>query len=322
MKRNTAMIITLVASIAINSVADVTNISELPIAKFTVKVVSEDLTPVGNANVSFGFGHSSAQGVTDANGLFTGEGHCEMSGIGSTINKQGYYLGFAATPIFRTFDKTLNQWMPWNETNTVILRRIGNPVALYAKKVQTDIPILDQPCGYDLEKGDWVAPFGNGVKSDFIFTVHKEYKNRFNFNAEAKLTFSEPGAGLLAMASPPIATNSIFRWDRSAPESGYVASCDLYITNISQKITANFNSYRRDVGYFFRVRTLRHEGQIVSAHYGKIVGDISLDPRNSKTCTVIFTYYFNPIPNDQNLEWDTKKNLFINLSFMQSPRDP
>ena len=36
----------------------------------------------------------------------------------------------------------------------------------------------------------------------------------------------------------------------------------------------------------------------------------------------VFTYYFNPIPNDRNLEWDTKRNLFSGLTDMETPREP
>jgi hypothetical protein len=75
-------------------------------------------------------------------------------------------------------------------------------------------------------------------------------------------------------------------------------------------------------GYFFRVRTVEQDGKIVSARYGKIRGGIEVDPRWSSTCSVTLTYYFNPTPNDRNLEWDMKKNLFGGLTDMETPREP
>jgi len=36
----------------------------------------------------------------------------------------------------------------------------------------------------------------------------------------------------------------------------------------------------------------------------------------------LYVYYFNATPNDRNLEWDTKKNLFGNLPPLQTPREP
>ncbi len=37
---------------------------------------------------------------------------------------------------------------------------------------------------------------------------------------------------------------------------------------------------------------------------------------------LFFTYYFNPTPNDQNLEWDTKRDLFGNLGWEKTPNLP
>jgi hypothetical protein len=51
-------------------------------------------------------------------------------------------------------------------------------------------------------------------------------------------------------------------------------------------------------------------GKIVSTHYGKIYGDF-----------MQFTYYLNPTPNDQNIEFDLKQNLLHGLqSFEQVPQ--
>ena len=129
------------------------------------------------------------------------------------------------------------------------------------------------------------------------------------------------------MTSPPVAQNSIFHWERFAPEEGYNGSArNIYFVNhdprSGQKQEKNFDVWKRDQGYFFRVRTVKQEGQIVSARYGKITGDIGIDPRDSKTCMIMFTYYFNPTPHDRNLEWDTKKNLFGGLTDMETPREP
>ena len=50
---------------------------------------------------------------------------------------------------------------------------------------------------------------------------------------------------------------------------------------------------------YLRVRTkLDSTGKIVSANYAKIYGDF---PK--------FTYFYNPTPNDRNLEFDPDKNL-------------
>jgi hypothetical protein len=55
--------------------------------------------------------------------------------------------------------------------------------------------------------------------------------------------------------------------------------------------------------FYFRVRTkLDENGNVVSARYGKIYGDLAQ-----------FTYYFNPTLNDQNVEFNPKQNLLSGL---------
>jgi hypothetical protein len=323
----TKLIVCLAALLAIAATNVTMQHFELPLAKVTVSVVDENRQPIENADVSLGFGDSSVKGVTDVNGLFTGEGRCNISGIGSTITKDGYYWGFAPTPNFRERDEILNHWKPWGETCTTVLRPVGKPVALYAKKVQANIPILGEPCGYDLEVGDWVAPHGKGMNKDLIFTIrNKEVRDAGNFDAQGEMTFKQPLDGLQETSIPDIGKNSVFRWKRQAPETGYEPKFLLQNTwweSLHQKPVRSFKFGGKEwEGYFFRVRTVEQDGKIVSAHYGKIRGGIEIEPRESKTCTIIFTYYFNPTPLDRNLEWDTKRNLFGGLTDMETPREP
>ncbi|MGH7991175.1 MAG: hypothetical protein ACREDS_13420 [Limisphaerales bacterium] len=71
------------------------------------------------------------------------------------------------------------------------------------------------------------------------------------------------------------------------------------------------------------MRTVLDEnGRVKSAFYGKIYGDFTLDPINSKTTLILFTYYLNPTPNDRNVESDPSRNLFGNLPAMQRVKDP
>lgn len=95
----TKIIVCLAALLGVAATNVVVNRFELPAAKVTVRVVDENGQPIENANISLGFGDTAVNGVTDANGLFSGEGRCNVSGMGSTITKDGYYLGSAPIPI-------------------------------------------------------------------------------------------------------------------------------------------------------------------------------------------------------------------------------
>lgn len=325
------VIICLGAFVAVAATTNITvNTLERPIAKVTARIVDENGNPIADARVRFAFSGAmddtavvKVEGITDAQGEFTGEGHCRRD-IGTSVTKDGYYESTVNLPKFKEHKD--GKWQPLNPICETILRPIVKPVALYAKTVQTSVPALDESCGYDLEVGDWVAPYGKGFKSDFTFKAHRDFKDQFNFKVEAAMTFKQPDDGLLPMTSPAVARNSIFRWERFAPENGYTDSHNMYFINhdprSGQKQEKNFDITKHDQGYFFRVRAVNQDGRIVSAHYGKITGDIAIDARDSKTCMITFTYYFNPTSLDRNLEWDTKHNLFGSLTDMESPREP
>jgi hypothetical protein len=306
----------------------VTNHMELPAAKVTVRVVDENEQPIANANVWFTFKDrltwkdQNVRGLTDANGQFTAEGGCDAAGIAGEVTKDGYYMGGTPVLKFNGVDAN-NHRQPWNETYTVILRPIGKPVALYAKKVDVEIPALDKPCGYDLEAGDWVMPYGKGMKADFIFTLHQERRGLQDYDILGELTFKNPQDGLLDVPELDVGKNSAFRWERQAPESGYETKFQLQNSWHGDKgITRSFKFKDRVwEGYFFRIRTVEQNGQIVSARYGKIKGGIEIFPHDPNP-KIVFTYYYNPNPLDRNLEWDMKKDLFGGLTDMEMPREP
>ena len=54
------------------------------------------------------------------------------------------------------------------------------------------------------------------------------------------------------------------------------------------------------------------DGKIMKANYGKIYGDLIYGgtEKNLNGGMVRLHYYFNPTPNDRNLEFDGKNNLF------------
>jgi hypothetical protein len=330
MKMRNRIVICLGALAAVAATTNTTvNTFERPTAKVTAKIIDETGAPVVNVNVRFFFSGAmndnavvKVEGVTDVQGEFTGEGHCRRE-IGTSVTKEGCYAGTVNIPKFQEHKE--GKWQPWNSTAVTILRPIGKPVALYAKTIRTQIPVFDQPCGYDLELGDWVAPYGKGMTKDFIFTLHQEWRGNYDYDVRGELTFKNPLDGFQETTIPEAGKNSAFRWERLAPENGYEPKFQLqntwYPTGSDKKPVRSFKSQDEWQGYFFRVRTVEQDGKIVSAHYGKIRGGIAVYPNDPKP-KIVFTYYFNPTPNDRNLEWDTKKNLFGSLTDMESPREP
>jgi hypothetical protein len=229
-------------------------------------------------------------------------------------------MGWANIPSF-VKDDGLGHWLPWDATYTTVLRKIGNPIPMYAKNVNIDIPAVGVPCGYDLEIGGWVGPYGKGRKADFIFTLQRQYQDYFHFNVTVTLTFSNPGDGIQVTELPKDFANSQFKWPRMAPSTGYQSNFSVNFSENQQGHDTNFQgNVASDQVYFFRVRTVEQNGNMASALYGKIASGLQITPQHAKNCYVSLNYYLNPTSNDQNMEYGS--TLFKNLPDLEVPRAP
>ena len=294
-----------------------------PLAKLTVHVVDEQGAAVPDAEVKIGFREKLSDrtawaiGRTDNEGNFTAEGHSDIRLAGS-VRKEGYYEAGTGWTIFK--ESVLGKWQPWDSVAQVVLRPVGEQVALYAKTDWIEIPVIGEPCGYDLKKADWVAPHGKGIDSDLIFTLQRRYASRDDFEVKVKLSFAQLLDGIQETVLPVRFRNCAFKWARKAPEEGYQSTLETHLARAPK--AGLTQSASEEQAYYFRVRTKEKDGHMVSAFYGKVRGGLQLAPSNSKTCKVKLTYYFNPNLLDRNLECDTKHNLLEGLNYEQTPREP
>lgn len=310
-----------------------------------LKVYDENFTPIANAEVEISFDnprspvrYDEQTKLTDEEGqvIFKGNG---VLGASMRAQKEGYYP-FAHYPgeRFRASSKELDQGF----SAELMLRSIRNQIPLYSKKITEathyrpyKIPVEKEPVGFDFLVGDWVSPHGKGEVADIQFRYEKEFvkfkentartmeerrnsyrkrcKNQgvpyteegfreFTGIWDSKLAVSFPGEkeGLIKIEDQFI-IHSVLRMPHLAPEHGYESGYT------EKKKTDPWDLARDDIGYFLRTRVkLDKDGEIESANYAKIYGEIEFLP----TGYVYFHYYFNPTPNDRNLEFDTERNLF------------
>ena len=305
-----------------------------PNAKITVRVVGEDGVAISNANVHIGFPqggnawvgqgkHQVFHGSSDTNGCYTAEARSEMS-PGGSVEKEGYYRSFWDY-IFKGNYQVIKKWQPWNPTVTVVLRKIVNPIPMYAKRVETQIPKTNEVFGYDLIIGDWVMPLGKGSVSDLMFCIDGFWNNSRDNMAALQLTFSNKDDGIQRVHSNQV-TRSVFRLPREAPAMGYKRSITwrkMRKDNADHKGDILVNDYSEGMNYFFCVRTRTNEAGIVTnAYYGKIHGDFEFGGASAKGGYLKFTYYLNPTSNDRNMEFDPKQNLFKNLKSSEEVQEP
>ena len=273
--------------------------------QLTVRVTDDEGKPVADAAVAvLGFNRES-EGMTDRDGRFTAKFRNVMSGVDIVVKKRGYYSISRYIHDFTGGDVD-GRWQPWNPELNFLLAKKRNPVVLLEREVRgLKIPLRDQPVGYDLVVGDWVAPAGKGLVSDFILLAHTTIKNGNSTTNRLDLMFSNPSDGL-------IRTNIHWRNDYTlrlpplAPETGYSNKWELYLNETKDPGTGIVEAqanWSQDDNYYFRVRSkLDVNGGIQSAIYGKIYRGIHYDQGDSYELPgVLFQYYLNP-DGTRNLE--------------------
>ncbi len=279
-----------------------------PTFKFTAKIVDSKGNPIEGAEMKVRFTGSNFKlktGKTDKNGLFTATGKTTTL-CNFAVSKEGYYMsGYSFEPMLIKGRSAFGHWQPWNPTIEVVLKEKRNPTRMLARNTyHMEIPVFDTPIGFDLEKGDWVAPYGNGSVKDFIFVFSVSDKNAKpweEWSCSYKLTFSNKKDGILEYY-PPKDNKSEYIWPYEAPETGYKSELTGF-RSMKKQPDGSYRketSYNQERNYIFRVRTkVDSKGNIVEAKYGKIRGDIFIGLK-----TIRFTYYFNPTGN-RSLEYDT-----------------
>ena len=138
------------------------------------------------------------------------------------------------------------------------------------------------------------------------------YQSMGHWNGKIQITFPNKDEGITEVKDG-FHSYSELTMPHEAPENGYQKDWSREDDNAGARLTSS------EIGYFLRTRVKHDEkGKIVSANYSKIVTDFNFDPRGR----LEFSYLFNPTPNDRNLEFDPKKNLFTNLEFREEIRKP
>lgn len=286
------------------------------LAKITIKVVDEKGKPVQNAEVGVGFGENSQRkesqvhGFTKSDGCFSASGACN-SYVGFRVKRSGYYM-FLGHYVFNYENNRLLWWGPWNPEIKVVMRKIENPVPMYARDTemsQMNIPVAGKNIGFDLIQYDWVKPYGKGKVADFNCTLHVRNNGPTDAEYNVKITFPGQFNGIQSLEED-LRHGSEFRLPRFAPTDGYHKNLEVFIEFKPEG--GGKWSYKKNMNYMFRIRSEVEKGKLKKAMYGKIFGDINIGTTMDGASYLKFKYYLNP-DYTRNLEFDLKRNLFMNL---------
>lgn len=317
---------------------------DLPQSNIKLSLVDEQGKSVKGHKVGSSSNYEFVSAVTDERGQaeFV-RPTTETVSVGA--DKTGYYPSRDNVYLERY---AYGKWQPWPLETTLILRKIENPLPMYAvEDYDIEMPFIGT-AGFDLEKLDWAEPFGKGIHSDFNFSLKRKGTDEKG-EATLKLTFSNPGDGVIPLYEY-LPGGSELKIGKLAPETGYLPEREwswAWAKGMSPENAKLREGYYNELhrkqkesppplAYFFRIRTvLDKKGNVVSAMYGKLDcgpatsqmggmrGDLEWIPTDPKTRTtkIRLTYYLNP-DGTRRLEFDREKNLFKELPPEFNPHFP
>lgn len=253
-------------------------------ADFNVEVmaIDDEGEPVEGASLGFSWGiiggklpdTGFARKLSDSEGVSRFSGNTVFKEFAYGGVKDGYYSNGGLHSSF--VEKRNGEWQPSPLHLSVILKRVRNPVPMYAKEVNLVLPGGGEPYAFDLVEGDWVAPLGRGKERDIEFLAEGQYQSKINYNGTLTLRFLGDGSGVLPYDYDQN-SNSELKMPYEAPMSGYLESWSWKNARVTGSERFARSTFDDDTGlprgFIFRVRTVvDSEGEVVNALYGKIQG--------------------------------------------------
>ena len=283
-------------------------------AMICLKVSDDRGAPVSNASVCIVFDMMpkphSVYGKTDTNGVYVAKGKTNGNSIRFLVGKNGYYgsekrIGFAT--MGKEHEVKNGKWQPYGAVENIELRKIRNPQKLSVafEREFNNTKEINSWIGFDLEKRDFVQPYGKGEIVDFEVFFDWDGKWFPDYTGMAKrIRFTDKYSGYYQCANNEV---SKFKGPYSAlPDATYQQDADFI-----ERVIIDPNSYGRqyerkvfDKNKCWVVRSrckVDAEGNLVSAHYS-VIYNIVFGCDKGGVVGVCVTGAFNSTPNDTNLE--------------------
>lgn len=280
--------------------------------KVVFLVVDENNAPVCDALVDAAFDINDETGIivkarTNQEGIVTAE-NTSVGEINYNVTKDGWYRHVERIRFFGPGKKDTvidGKWQPYGATHRIVLRQKKNPIPMYMKRVRADYPIKNEFIGYDLGKGDWMKPYGDGEILD-ILLKYEEQLTDVPRRTKCALTMRFPNRADGAYVREKI-PGSEFPSDYHADlQENYQSEWIFVYDRWSDKMKID-NPLEESKYMVLRTRTKKDPaGKLISAHYTKMYGIMIFVGRFG------VQYYFNPNVNDTNLEFALDKSLFEN----------
>lgn len=279
------------------------------LAKVKFRVVDQDGGAVSGAKIWGGFSANFSKdsilvdGLTDTNGEYIAQGKCNEL-LRVDVTKAGYYHTEEKVNFWQSKAAPIivdGKWQPYGEKRTVVLKRIQQPHDMLGsdRPPQRKIKIYDEWLGFDLEKGDFLPPVGNGCESDMLVRFHLSGDMPYDWSIRMDVSFTNfPFAGAYRLKKD----------DWSDMKCVYQADTnEVYLSEMSFRYAREkgnrhpvVEKLEKDEYLVFRTRTkIDREGRLLSARYGKLYGPWHFEDAGGSQIQKVF---LNKNDNDANLE--------------------
>lgn len=311
-----------------------------------VRVIDYEGHPVTSATVNVDFTSSRVvlgdgkshhyEAKTDTNGNVVVKFNCTTSDFAWRVEADGYYRGNLHAENFNGEDVIIPPGIGYvvlhehekRGEETLYRKKNPQPMYAYTREMGVKSPIANGRYGFDLQCFDWLPPYGKGNVADFYYV--RERPDDTRSKKFAKLGESdfflfkngEPGYPKLGDVVGRI------EFDKNCgayveKQTGCLSFPSTYCADPNREYLQSFPITIRgngghtvwleesdvvNCGEYMVIRSrvkCDEKGNIVSANYSKILGSMGLMGRVSLEESV-----FNPRPNDTNLEFDPKQNLY------------
>ena len=290
-------------------------------AKIVYRVVDDTGTPITNTVVQGTWQNDYPRKtwkenfVTDDKGVFVAKGkvggkfscHIWRAGYYSSCAGVNFHWREGVSPLVKD-----GKWQPYGEVKTIILKRKKNPIDLQCHvwgSCGYNAPVTNEWVGLDFEKGQWCSPYGAGEHEDALVRFSGAVIDDFTWDTVTEVSFTNvPYAGYYEM-SKDVFSDMKSCYAASTNGASYVDRTMTFISHGARGISPNHQTTDKlaeNKYIVFRTRcVVDDEGKLVSAHYGKLMGEfnggfmaLGFHCAYGDQCGI----FFNPTPNDPNLE--------------------
>lgn len=277
--------------------------------KVCLRILDESGCPLSNATITATISDRvsdySVQGLSDANGGFVVSGCTTGDYLQFLATKDGFYDSWARISYIAAGSRHKmenGRWRPYGGEQVLRLRRVINPACKGIGRGSFALTKnLNCWLGFDLQKHDYVHPFGAGSTADFEVMIRWNGKWLPDYSGMGvSIRFSNPYSGYYEM---PINHVSKFKGPYSADASkNYAREAEF-----SEKVVGPAKRIRRqfDENKCWVVRSrckVDENGNLETACYS-VVHKVNFCAKSDGRGGFRVVGAYNPKPNDANLEY-------------------